>query len=1214
LALRGGFPAYGMKPDELLEPLSLSPQASRSQNSPLISSRRKDPSILTLKEFSKEILDVTGAEVDVPREVYFHLSARVYPSLKGNEHLRGLWNALWEDVSEPESLLSREQINKDIKKRIGNKTLLTEHQESFEEFKEALLKISQSKDELLRNTEAEKVLSSEDLDFFRTHPSSLEGFYTSYLTTTLDLINTYIKTSDFSIYTQLSERLGPKALMLGDLMTKASFFRIPQSIAQDMLSLGERSPSSGRRSGTSNHKVTSLPKGDNDKPRVYFKRDGHPSLKPGKEAMVYHLYESLSLPIPATNLLILDNIKTKDGYNKEPYVLQASQAIHGPNAKEILLSDSLREATLNSLDKDLYTRQVIGALLTDPSDGKPDNFIYEENLKSFISVDNDEVLEETLKESKEGKRVHLKSMLYTLPLMNEKIPSESLASFLTLLPEIRGLSFLKALEKRNRAYTHLFTELKFLDDNAHRKGIQLKRKESGLPESYLKNLFATYLLPIDIDPFCFHRLLTHLNKINERLQQAYASQEDSSLTFQDLFNEVHPLIGPYYQKLRETLPNPYQAIEALYGIAPSESKDYTLLSSLIEEEQNILSFNLSSAGSSYLDLGLSSSQIKREKGLQDSLLSMSMGSLQGEDRSYTLIGENTSSPSSQEHFPLGPINTLKNLGRKQRDWVHSLSLETIMQAYLQQWEKGIFRGHRLLKDLKLLPETARIQARDTQLFRDFWRKGSQKFKEQESLGQGSLEQRALEQGNLDPGTSQILKKWEERMKPFLSLYPDIQEEIIATSLPELPEDQEDDKEESLPSPELIHSQRTLSPPELKEPSSTGEVLGDEEIDQVDGISSEHALSPERDTHNEAFSSSEILSSGSEEKTTEDPRQEDELLSLSFDPAFIDKSLFLFSPSFSPSFASLPEEVPLNQGEEQEHLELQEESLKETVSDSQEESPRTESPRTNSLEEEDRGSEAFEPKEEEREFIVPDYNQANKEELEDNETKKEGLESQTLPLAPSPEQKSSSLSCLLEEEPYELLSPVPQRTSSYYNSLPEEVSPNINNNNHTRDKRRDPSHPRAKPVKIRDALDTNLKDLIKSPPLFSQQKERRLKEEASLHNTLIPGQLTILTYGNKVINLALLKEKDLLSLLDSSDPLSLLKKAFISEMYAESPFAEDLAMELYEKAGEKGILEAYNNLGWMHEMGRGTQKRNLYKASACYKKLQPSPKGLTISPA
>ena len=82
---------------------------------------------------------------------------------------------------------------------------------------------------------------------------------------------------------------------------------------------------------------------------------------------------------------------------------------------------------------------VISAFMTIPSDGRADNYIASpdpEGTYAIVGVDNDQSFDTLLKKTDSGSFfVKLKTVLFTLPEMNDEVDRSFINDFLDLKPE-----------------------------------------------------------------------------------------------------------------------------------------------------------------------------------------------------------------------------------------------------------------------------------------------------------------------------------------------------------------------------------------------------------------------------------------------------------------------------------------------------------------------------------------------------------------------------------------------------------------------------------------------------------------------------------------------------------------------------------------------------------------------------------------------------------
>nr|MBA2307019.1 sel1 repeat family protein [Candidatus Dependentiae bacterium] len=111
---------------------------------------------------------------------------------------------------------------------------------------------------------------------------------------------------------------------------------------------------------------------------------------------------------------------------------------------------------------------------------------------------------------------------------------------------------------------------------------------------------------------------------------------------------------------------------------------------------------------------------------------------------------------------------------------------------------------------------------------------------------------------------------------------------------------------------------------------------------------------------------------------------------------------------------------------------------------------------------------------------------------------------------------------------------------------------------------------------------------------------------------VPGRIESIMYDNECIHLKTTDFSEAMlssycSSAQSGDPLALFMLAYWYETNGTRE-QEEQACSFYLKAGSKGIIEAYNNLGWMYENKRGTSDKSTEKAWEYYNKAAHHPKG------
>ena len=126
-----------------------------------------------------------------------------------------------------------------------------------------------------------------------------------------------------------------------------------------------------------------------------------------------------------------------------------------------------------------------------------------------------------------------------------------------------------------------------------------------------------------------------------------------------------------------------------------------------------------------------------------------------------------------------------------------------------------------------------------------------------------------------------------------------------------------------------------------------------------------------------------------------------------------------------------------------------------------------------------------------------------------------------------------------------------------------------------------------------ALIDNKEELRESCPTFNVPgRIDRVKDGDSWIEGLTASYAEIESYRSRVL---------------LNDPIGLFMTAYLYETYGTREQEEE-ACSLYLKAARKGLVEAYNNLGWMYENKRGTSDKSTETAWEYYKKASAHPKG------
>jgi Ran GTPase-activating protein (RanGAP) involved in mRNA processing and transport len=289
--------------------------------------------------------------------------------------------------------------------------------------------------------------------------------------------------------------------------------------------------------------------------KLHFKP--HPEMA-GREYAVGSLHRVLiGHGTPETELFKCYNAR------RNAYPLLVSETSEGQN-----LDDALKAGnTLADLDLHRVHNMMLLAMLVNPEDGKPDNYILQsfinhqgEQKEQLVCVDNDHALIPSF--STEGK-LQVKCILFCLNQMQEALHPKTREHFLQIDPLEILRTWLANLDIQQQRYTKLFTE-----------------EERDFAYAYHKqNPVISILLP--------PRTVAKIYQKLTRLQRALNNNLD--LTPLELLIRLDPPLGKYYEHLLQDtnapiysrfLKGPGQFYEkSLYGLVTSSTSHSLLKSS-----------------------------------------------------------------------------------------------------------------------------------------------------------------------------------------------------------------------------------------------------------------------------------------------------------------------------------------------------------------------------------------------------------------------------------------------------------------------------------------------------------------------------------------------------------------------------------------------------------------------------------------------------------
>lgn len=273
---------------------------------------------------------------------------------------------------------------------------------------------------------------------------------------------------------------------------------------------------------------------------MYFKP--YPEL-PGLEEAVGRLTRMiLGFGAPFTELVKI---------NGKPVML--SQGIQGRNLLDVLKNEP---ELLSKLDLESVSGLILIAMLTNPEDGKPDNYIVEPHplipgKYRLVCVDNDHAFvpavgREIPEDSQDQQKrlvVQVKSVLYCLDQMKEEIPASIKKLFLDINPYALLKKWLSGLQTLQDDYVQ-----KLFEGSVTRgffTGHDNCCLKVSFPHNGIKDLFEKFLYLRDIFSLPTHKL-THidlLETLEHFLAKRYAPVLKENISVYERFKKTD---GPFY--------------------------------------------------------------------------------------------------------------------------------------------------------------------------------------------------------------------------------------------------------------------------------------------------------------------------------------------------------------------------------------------------------------------------------------------------------------------------------------------------------------------------------------------------------------------------------------------------------------------------------------------------------------------------------------------
>ena len=247
---------------------------------------------------------------------------------------------------------------------------------------------------------------------------------------------------------------------------------------------------------------------------------------PGMEYAVGRLYD-LIIGYGTPNTALWAVLPHND--QQRAYPLLVSKTILGDTLQAVLKQ---HPAGVPHLDAKCYSQMVLMALLTNPEDGKSDNYIVEKFTNSegntvnrLISIDNDHSFVPALAKGILSTTILVKTILYCFDMMKEPIHPEVCEEFLVLDADKLLHHWLVDILKHDKACQTLFTfeQLKQLRNNKN------ENQQVVIPmlfhQSTIKTLYQKLIK--------LRKLFTHHPQINHL----------------ELLQHIEPQLAVYYEKV-----------------------------------------------------------------------------------------------------------------------------------------------------------------------------------------------------------------------------------------------------------------------------------------------------------------------------------------------------------------------------------------------------------------------------------------------------------------------------------------------------------------------------------------------------------------------------------------------------------------------------------------------------------------------------------------
>ena len=276
-------------------------------------------------------------------------------------------------------------------------------------------------------------------------------------------------------------------------------------------------------------------------------------------------------------------------WEKEEMLYLASKTVIGANL-EFIISNHMNYILDNLLNPFNFTSSIISSLLTNPQDGKPDNYMVVIDVgnkgaveeMAIIGIDNDIAFADPIirkpKINPNEFFVDVRNVLYFFPQMKLSVDESFVKGFLQLCPELLIFDWLKNIFKKSQEYQQLLDD-KILTDQD----------------------FIELNLPIKFVPGTVRNVYRKLKEIKKILY------ENPTISHVDLFSKLQPLLCLYYEKLLDSVK--YDENDNLYKngeeIPLACKKLYASvtepISNYVSWDENILNNGITQSVREYLD-------------------------------------------------------------------------------------------------------------------------------------------------------------------------------------------------------------------------------------------------------------------------------------------------------------------------------------------------------------------------------------------------------------------------------------------------------------------------------------------------------------------------------------------------------------------------------------------------------------------------------------